>query len=242
MWSVGSKALDVYLGTRALVIGRGVELLHSAGVTEFEEALEALKAWLEAFTPGQKLRVWLSGALCRPFIVPAVDGVSTRDELNRVALALAPQQTGLVGACRVWVDVGPRGTPLAAVAVPQDVIDRLYATLAAAKGRRVVVSIRPWWSEVLRHVLAQRPATPAISVQDCDSLTFLVGSGGRFESVATYSPITDHETARSALARALLSADIGPGEEVRCRLEVQGVARGQVRAGVALAAVLESTQ
>ena len=157
-----------------------------------------------------------------------------------MALALAPERTGLLDKCLVWVDSGGvRGTRSVAVALQEAVLDKFYLSLSEAKGRHTAMSVRPWWSEVLRHVVVRDSAIAAVSVQDCDSLTFLAGAGDSYGTVTTYSPINDPDMARSTLARALLSADVGAGQEVNGRLALGGVPADRLAKRVALAPLLE---
>ena len=85
MWWAGSKPYDVYLGTRAFAVCRGVEVQHVQAVAGQHAGIEALGAWLSKGQPRRRLRVWLSGGLCRPFIVREVPGVSGEAEWQRVA-------------------------------------------------------------------------------------------------------------------------------------------------------------
>ena len=222
MWWAGSrsgKVHDVYVGTRAFAVcAGGGEVVLAQAVAGVEEALAALGQWLAQAEAKLSLRLWLSGGLCRPFIVPLVPGLKNASELARVLQAMAPQHTGLPGECQVWKDND--GEAPVAVAVQRVVLDSLQETVNAASQahRHRIASIRPWWADALRAALQQEPAVPAVAVQDCDSLTVLTGRGGRFDIATTLTPVIDREAARSSLARLLLTTDVGEGQERVVRL------------------------
>ena len=211
MWWAGSKAHDVYLGTRAFAVCQGSERLQVQAVEGFEGAIAALGEWLKTLRGRPRLRIWLSGGICRPFILPQLPGIKSRVELLRATSALAPQRTGLSGECRVWVD---RNSAHMAAAVQQGRLDELFEATGSAQ----IKSIRPWWAELLRVVLQNEPQVPVIAAHDCDSLTLLAGRDGRFDIANTLSPVRDRETADAALARMLLSVESEAGQELIGRL------------------------
>jgi len=93
---------DLYVGTRMAALCQGGQAIFVAAVNDTDAALAALSPPLAKLGGRSKLRIWLSGGLCRPFIVPAVPGIRGTVEWQRTAAALAPQRTGLAGPCRVW--------------------------------------------------------------------------------------------------------------------------------------------
>lgn len=210
MWSVGSKVVDVYLGTRAVAVCRGEQQLLAQAADGVDTAIEALQAWLAHAPTRQKLCVWLSGGVCRPFLVPAVPGLKSRAELERVAQSMATAATGLHGECQVWLEPGSLGEARVAVALPKATLERLLGAIEPAEGRaHRLLSLRPWWGELLRATLRQTPSARVVAAQDCDALTMIVGRDGGFEFVSCLSPVTDRATAEAALARQLLLVDIG---------------------------------
>lgn len=220
MWWAGSEVHDVYLGTRAVAVCRRVEVLLSQPVDGFEAALAELGVWRDKAPVRPKVRIWLSGGLCRPFLLPQVAGVRGAIEQQRMAEVLAPQHTGLTGPCRVEVDAANKGATRAAVAMEKARLDQLLELF----GKHSPISIRPWWDEVLKSAL-QRKITPrVVAVQDCDSLTVLIGEAEKSSALTlakTLSPIVDRETADAALARLLMSADVGDGDVAVGRLILQ---------------------
>lgn len=219
MWWVGSRPHEVYLGTRGFAVCKGDGEPVWQETDSLRAGLDTFAAWLGQVEPKSKLRLWLSGGLCRPFVMQAVPGVSGDAEWQRVAAAIAPAQTGLAGACEVWLSKsGQRGAARVAVAVEQQVLQRLQALVEGAGGGHRLVSTRPWWSELLRVALLRDATLPALSVQDCDALTVLAGDGEGFDTATTLTPIADRESADAALARWLLTAEVAADRMLRAQL------------------------
>jgi hypothetical protein len=236
VWWAGNKATDIYLGTRAIAVSDASTPVVVTEVDGFDAALGALSRWLNAVPVRRRLRVWLSGGLCRPFLLPAVQGVVSARETQTVAAALAPQHTGLPGPCAVFIE---HALPLA-VAVQESRVRQIHDLVATAAGRHQLLSIRPWWAEVLRYALAREPALTALGVQDCDSMTLLMGrERGGFDSAATYSPVVDQRTAQSVLTRALLSAEAAENAEIVGRLAWRDAPDDRRHDGLALGSLAE---
>ncbi len=216
LWA-GSKARprELYLGSRRAAWCDSAGATVSAPVEGIEAALAWAQGQLDESGYQGRLRLWLSGGLCRPFLLPPLPGVSGAQEILRVASRLANERTGLPGACRVWLD-GPRHDEARmAVALEQDTLDRLQAALGS---RWRIDAILPWWAEVLKAALARKDAPSALGVQDCDALTILIGKNKGFDMATTIHPVHDDASADSAFTRALLSADIEQGGEMLARL------------------------
>lgn len=210
MWWAGSNPLDAYLGTRSTAICRGSERVWSAACSGVDDGLQKLRSQLQSNTARQRIRLWLSGGLCRPFLIQAVAGVRNTAEAQRIADATAPNATGLQGACRVWIESRQPSGARVAVAAVADVLNA--ASELATGGRGRVMSVKPWWSEVLRAAMLQSPPPTALSLQDCDSVTILLGQGGQFDVATTVAPVQDAESARTAFARAALSSSVDVGD------------------------------
>lgn len=209
--------MDVYLGTRALLIADAAGApLHAVAVDGFDATVAALEAWLGERTGRLRLRLWLSGGLCRPFLFAPAAAVRSTDEALRIARALAPERTGLGGPCEVWLD----GGGAMAVAIAQPTLARLRAL---ADRRTRVVAIRPWWAELLRAALARDGGTRVVAVHDCDSLTVLggAGAGDGFALATTLAPMLERDAAVAALTRLLLTLDDAGGAEFVARLRSQ---------------------
>jgi len=203
------------------VTGMPGAIVHS--VDGFEAALDALDAHVLQCErrSKSKLRVWLSGGLSRPFLLTAPPRVS-ETKLRRIAAGLACEQTGLEGECRLWMEDGGRAGARLVVAVPSPVLQALSARLEGPKRARThLLSIRPWWVDVLRVALHGNDGLRALAVQDCDSLTLLAGSGRQFDAAQTLTPLFDLQTAEAALARKLVTLDLDAVNLRRARLRRQ---------------------
>lgn len=221
MWWAGSKPHDVYLGSRGFAVCKGAEKVMVRSVEDVDGSFQLLAGWLAEAQPRQRLRVWLSGGLCRPFMVSAVPGVTSREDWQRVAAAMAPMQCGLPAPCRVWLSPLERnGHARVAVALEEAVSARLIDAVVAARRKHRIVSIRPWWSQVLRQALQREPAVPVLAVRDCDALTVLAGSGNQFDSATTLSPVFDAEAAGAALVRMLMTADVTTEQTLQAQLSL----------------------
>ena len=83
------SAHDLYVGSRCLALFEAQSRVWAQAVSGIDEALGALADRLKAQERKLRLRVWLSGGLCRPFLMPAVEGVKGSAELQRVAEEVA---------------------------------------------------------------------------------------------------------------------------------------------------------
>ena len=179
----------------------------STAVSGRSEALVALGEWMHGVGQRRRVRLWLSGGLCRPFVLAPIPGVADRAELVKIALASAGQRTGLDGALAVWVEHRAATAGRVVVAVQAELREQLVATVASAGWR--VASIQPWWSEVLRRSVANASAAPvALAVQDCDALTFIHGQARDIHAASTYTPVLDAGSARGIVTRACVSVGL----------------------------------
>ncbi len=222
LWA-GSKPRDLYLGTRAVAICGGADVLLSAPVQGFAAGISQAQSHLAKAPFTGRLRVWLSGGLCRPFLLPDLPGVHGAAETLRVASRLASERTGLGSDCRVWLDAPRRDEARVAVAVAQDTLDLVMQGLGS---RWRIESVQPWWVEVLQLALSRKIKPVAVGVQDCDSLTVLIGRESGFSVATTISPLLDEAAADSAFTRTLMSANVDPDEALRARLVVGGSPSG----------------
>jgi hypothetical protein len=221
VWWAGSKPEDIYVGGRALAVCRGQERLVVRTTGSFEESFSTLAEWCAQRPQGRgKLRVWLSGGLCRPFLAPALEGLDDVNEQQMALEAMAPMQTGLTGPCAVWRD-GKKGEasglrPCAAVS--GEVLLRLEEALAAHWKR--VISISPWWTALLGRALKEDKTLSLLTVRDCDSLTVLAGSKCSFSLATTIAPVQNDDAAAAALSRLLLTLNTDHGERRQARLRL----------------------
>ncbi|MED5621560.1 hypothetical protein [Ideonella sp. BN130291] len=230
----------MYLGTRAIAVCRGNEVLLAEPVSGTEQGIERLAGWLGEAPARSRVKLWLSGGLCRPFVLPPVPGVRSKEELVQMATAMAPLHTGLDGGCTVWLENAALTASCVAVAVQSDVLAQWHGALAKIRPKPVTIAIRPWWNELLRASADAAPVPTGLAVCDCDSLTVLLGAGAAIERVVNVFPVVDETAADAALARVLLSADAATSQVPTARLRLDGVS--SVQGAVALSPLLEWTR
>ncbi len=216
MWSVGSEPVHIYLGTRRVMVS-GATGLQSQAVNGLAEAFEVMRAQLQGAGKRSRPRLWLSGGLCRPFILDALPGLVSGDEVHRVAAATAAQRTGLQAPCRLWIEPRPVASDRVVVAMNEQVYNQLHDSLREAG--HTALSVRPWWAELLRDAAAKATAAAtSLAVQDCDSVTLLLGAGAEVTMAATYAPVADDSSARAIVARAVVSSGLADGQVHYLRL------------------------
>jgi hypothetical protein len=223
VWWAGSKTCDVYIGTRGFAACHDAEVLRVQSVNGTEHALATLAEWLDQAASFERLNVWLSGGLCRPVYLKPVHGVRTQSDWKRIAQSTVVSQAGLAEPCEVWVERRSiHSAGRMAAAVPQALLRRVLETAGKPATRRRIARIAPWWSEALRlNSLSPSAASfPVLAVQDCDSIAMFVGQGNEFVSATSYTPMTDDETARATLARALMSTDTGDASPRLVKLQL----------------------
>lgn len=205
MWWAGAKPIDVYVGTRRVAVLAQERPNFVQPVVGCEQALLVLAEQLQQMGGRRRVRVWLSGGLCRPFIQEQPVGSVTSAEVEKIAFATASQRTGLAAPCRVWIEHRSSAKPRIAVAASETLL--LGVKDAAGAAGHVIASLRPWWAEALRHVLASGATNLAgLGIQDCDSVTVLTGAGGEFANASTFSPVVDIASAKAIVARLALSS------------------------------------
>lgn len=244
MWSAGANPWDLYLGTRMAALCDGTRLVLREPVADADAGLRLARNWIRAESLRAGVRVWLSGALCRPFLVQATAGLRGDDEVHKVMQALAQQAMGQQAPCRVWLDSARKTGPRVAVAASEAWITQLEQSVRAATGR--VRSVAPWWADVLKFAVGSasgaRAASSAqvLAVHDCDALTVLAGAGKGFCIAHTIAPVDDEASARSALSRALLLIDMPAAQPVWVSLRrADSPPSGTPRKGLALASLAE---
>ncbi len=207
MWWAGRQFVDVYLGTRAAGIAQAMETTRWGRVEGFGAAIADVQTFLGKSPNAPRIRVWLSGGLCQPFLIPVLEGVEDKTERHRIAVAMANRQTTLGENCEVWLDPHSSAGGRLAVAVARSLRSTVIGSLSTI-GR--VVSIRPWWCEVLRAALRAKSGSSltALGVQDCDALTVLAAGGEAFDVATVVAPVSEGAASRAAWSRALLVNDV----------------------------------
>ncbi|MEF7613644.1 hypothetical protein V4F39_06950 [Aquincola sp. MAHUQ-54] len=200
MWWDGTP-LDLYVGAAETWWCDGQTTLHRAAHENLKASLESVAPKLRAGQsrrPG--VRVWLSGRLCRPFLLPAASASLSASEVSAVAREIAPGATGLDGPVRLWMAAPGREIAVA-------LLEQLMTDLGPLhrSGWRVR-SIRPLWSAMLNHVLAADPACALVQLVDTETAVTLAGTAERYRHAAV-SHLGDTAEAREpVLVRAQIAA------------------------------------
>lgn len=210
MWWAGSRSWQLYLGRSVIGIAEPSEAPCWIDVGSLDEGWRVVEAKLaEKGSRRQVLRVglkvFLSGALARPFVIPPVTGVRRWRELLQIAEGLAPEATGLAGPCAVWLATAKAGEACLAVAAERVLVNEIASQ--AARLRMRLLSSEPWWTLALNEALTRSPAPKLLAVEDSDALTILSGDNGAFASAATYAPPPPPGQLQALLARATLNEE-----------------------------------
>jgi hypothetical protein len=240
VWSVGSEVVELYVGTRQAAMCRRGASSRREVVQSLGDAVTTCAQWLNEvqheIPRPLRLKVWLSGGLCRPFLMHPAPGVQGPDEWAKAAQALAPRLTGLVSPCAIWMDEPPRKAAVIAAAIEQQALDLVgQLTSAQAPFKRTLDRISPWWGLVLREAGQRSGPAGLLVAHDCDSITALVhgeAGGGEISSATTVAPVADAVSAEAALARLTFSLD---GTDRACR-----IARWSIDAGPAPATMADT--
>ena len=224
MSSAGFEFIDVYLG--ATLIGLNDPRGSSTPATHWVACNTALAGWegvaTELVTTAgnwsrMQVRIWLSGALARPFLLRPVQGLRNRQEASALAVQLAAEATGLAGPCTVWLDGWRCDEACAAVAMEHKLRNEIE--LVARRRRVRITRLQPWWAGVLDHATRSAMSCRLLSVADSDSLTIVSGDAGQIDLLGSYVPVPSSDQVEAILTRRALSDDVKPGEIRRVELE-----------------------
>jgi hypothetical protein len=225
----------VYLGTRVVAACTAGGPVAASRIDGVAAAMDFLQRWSQEQPRPPKLRIWLSGGLCRPFMLPRIAG-SSAAELEKIAVSLVPEQIGWFEPVTVRVDMQRNSGQAVAVAVKSRTLDELRQALGTP--RREPVSIQPWWAEVLRISTAKHPHAQCLAVQDCDSVCVIAGEGPFTRSASVVTPIEDRTAAEAAIARLRFTQGIS-SPPLLARLNIEGQTDGAAAAGRAFDRLLE---
>ena len=220
LWA-GSEASQIYLSqTRAGVwLKSGTDQVHWLPATS---AQDGWRQGIELLRHGgkpkrQRLTVWLSGALARPFVLESVQGLRKRSEAFQVAMGLASETTGLPGPCEIWLDHWVLDKPCIAVAIAQELREAIESS--AREEKLHLTAIRPWWGAALNAAVKIQGAAPGLlAVEEADALTVLSGGADVLSGAATYSPRPDPAQTSGLLTRALMASSMKPAISCRATL------------------------
>jgi len=210
---------DVYLGINTFLVCAGTTLLSFQATSSEWEAIKVLNTWLTEIlgtSTGKtyrvsikriKLRIWLSGGLSRPWIMPSISGLRGEEEWRRSALAMVTSKTGFLQACEVWIEPRVQGDSRIAVAVPADFLLQIERVVGQFARTVKLLCVAPWWSEALR-LVEKDSNCRVLAVQDYDALTILAGANNTITNASIVTPLFEEAAAQAALTRSLLALDM----------------------------------
>jgi hypothetical protein len=212
-----------------LYVGQSVVAWARDGRTEvFEDAagfapalerclLQAKREW--RWFERKSVRVWLSGASARPFIVAPVAGLRSAAEAQAIATAAAGSATGIAAPCAVQLEGLPTAFPTLATAVAQSVIDAIHTAMKAHGA--MAVSLRPWWARALDARLGQRLGATLVAVDEPDGVTLLGASGSVPTVATTLVPRPDPKQTLTMVRRLCMGHDVPPDRVSVCVFAVE---------------------
>ena len=238
MWLVGSsksqaKRFDVYLGTHAWAVCQEDQVVIAQDHFVAGQALTTFEAWLRQAPARSRLSVYLSGALCRPFMTTAIPTLST-EESARALQSLAGRKTGLPGPFEVWRSSTIGSSPVLAAAIETATLELIRNAVTGAGKKHRLVSLRPLWALWLELACEGNNTPASAALVDCDSLTVLVGADDAVENVVTLAPMDNANVAREALTRMQLSADLDLAQTACAQLAIRPSPTAPMRKGLSI--------
>jgi len=213
---VASRMAIAYVGEDAMRLALRGTVLAAAKVEGRDAALAALAAAVHELPRGTRLQVAVSGTVCRPFLLPAVEGVASEAEWQAIAASMVEESVGLPAESPVWLDVG-QASPRLAVAM-----DPAWRQGIETIGGRSLRSVRPWWALAIESLGSTRAdgGIEGLAVADSESLVLLIADGDTYRVAQSYA--LEGEAPAAVLNRALVTHD-GPADGVPL-IEFDGVA------------------
>lgn len=211
MWWAGKRSASrtavAYVGEDAMRLALGGTVLAAAKVEGRDAALAALAAAVRELPRGTRLQVAVSGTVCRPFLLPAVEGVASESEWQAIAASMVEELTGLPTESPVWLDDG-QASPRLAVAM-----DPAWRQGIEAIGGGSLRSVRPWWALAIESVETTRAdgGSAGLAVADSEALVLLIADGSTYRVAQSYA--LEGEAPAAVLNRALVTHD-GPADGV----------------------------
>lgn len=193
MWWAGTEVrrLEVFLSRHGWSACRGGALLHAESGLAESDVLASLVAGLAREEGGRcwnprRVEIYLSGALCRPFLLPELPPLSRGEQLLAINAA-ARKRTGFPDDLQVWLSpvledekLEGRSHQLGA-AMPANLLRSVVSSIKRASGLKLG-SVQPVWSLALRVALASdevvSPTPDMLLVRDCDSVTLFASTAG----------------------------------------------------------------
>jgi hypothetical protein len=174
-----------------------------------EAMMDGLAIRRRAWHP-QRLHVWLSGVLARPFVFGPVAGLKGWREAHEAVAAAAPMACGLQGPCAAVLEADPSAQPALGTAVELPLLNGIHSA-ARARGLRVV-SIRPAWANATDAPGRVGSASDQLlCCREPAALTVMALRAGRWTFAATYTPAPSAAEEEKLLNRLQASLGLDAG-------------------------------
>jgi hypothetical protein len=172
-----------------------------------------------------RMRVWLSAALARPFVMTQVAGLKGMQEAQAMATEMAKGATGLETDCAVWLSQTPAVGSALCVAMSRSLQQEILASVKAT--RISLLSLRPWWALALDEILTAQAGTELFAAQDSDAVAVLVAKDGTWLSADTYAPKPEAQQLEALVTRRLFASTVSADKACRVRLNELSAANKQ---------------
>jgi hypothetical protein len=227
LWA-GSEVCDLYLGSASSGLAQPGQLpnwqAHTDVAQGFTQRLGELRGQRRRWRR-TRLRVWLSAALVRPFVMTQVAGLKGTREVQAMAKEMAAAATGLETDCEVWLSQSLAVGSALCVALPADI---RQAILASAKTEGVTLfSLRPWWAAALNETLTQQAGIELFAALDSDALTVLMAKDGAWLSADSYTPRPEPLQLDALVTRLMFASTVDSDKACRVRLNELARSGGQ---------------
>ena len=153
-----------------------------------------------------RVRLWLSGALARPFVLVRPVGIKSDAELKLLAQAQAGRITDLLGPAALWLsNPGKSGLTLVAA---MDLAVRDALVEAASKAGVRLQSMRPLWASLLIEVVSTTRSVQLLAAEDPDALTVIVSQDEQWVTADSYVPRPEQAPRQALVARRMIAANV----------------------------------
>lgn len=226
MWLAGNKRppLAVYLCSDGFSVARGKTVLHSRAGQGLNAIVETLRQWLLANPMRCDMEIYLSAALCRPFIAN-IPGILTGTEAEVAWQAAASLRTGFGRECRIWKEELLANGGQIAAAMETSTFQELLSLRNLGFRYPRATSIKPAWSEWLRVAMSKDPTAECVILHEPDAVSVLAGNGPQFETATSVINNGDGAWMRASIERLLLVAQSEGKSPVEGRLALAGVTK-----------------
>lgn len=239
MWWVGSsrlaRAADVYLGTRwaSWATGGRSDVFEAVSPEQgLQWAFDSLSAGQDKSSRG--CRVWLSGALAKPFVFQSIEGLNSRREAMKVADRLASEVLGAECDGAVWLDNWRPGRTCLGIAAAKALRD---AVEHAAKASRLKVQkIAPWWIAAHNALAAESNDVTALLIDEPDAATLLGFAGVQIRLAESWAPRPDPAEALALIKQAMVGGELAAAGLYKVTLDTASVCDPPAWTAAAMAA------